>query len=300
MKIEDIKVIGVIGAGVMGHGIAQVCARSGYKVILADVKDEFLKKAMELIKSGPFGLTRLVEKGKIKPEQVDEIIGRIKPTTDLNELKEAQYVIEAIPEDPELKKKVFKQVDEIVPPETIIASNTSSIMITELATAVKRPEKFIGMHWFNPPPVMRLIEVIRGALTSDETFNITVELSKKLDKVPIEANDGPGFFTSRFIANWLSEAIRLFEQGIAGIKEIDDMCKMAFGFPMGPFELSDLIGLDTLLHVCDYVYDKTKDSRYLAPLTLRKLVTAGFLGDPRTKPGSRGGFYDYFKIQKKK
>ncbi|MGP3668033.1 MAG: 3-hydroxyacyl-CoA dehydrogenase NAD-binding domain-containing protein [Candidatus Bathyarchaeota archaeon] len=300
MKIEDIKVIGVIGSGVMGHGIAQVCARSGYDIVLVDVKDEFLKKAMELIRSGPFGLTRLVEKGKIKPEDVDKVISRIKPTTDLNMLNKAQYVIEAIPEDPELKKKVFKQVSEIVSPETIIASNTSSIMITELATAVKRPERFVGMHWFNPAPVMRLIEVIRGTLTSDETFNITVELSKKLDKIPIEASDGPGFFTSRFITNWICEAIRLFELGIAGIKEIDDMCKMAFGFPMGPFELSDLIGLDTMLHVCEYVYDRTKDSRYAAPLILRKLVTAGFLGDPRTKPGSRGGFYDYFKIQKKK
>jgi len=200
-----------------------------------------------------------------------------------------------VTENANLKKKIFAELDRICKPETIIASNTSAIMISDLATAVERKDKFIGMHWFNPAPVMKLIEIIRGALTSDETFNLTVELSKKMGKIPIEAGDGPGFFTTRFINSWLVEAIRLFELGIGGIKEIDEMCKLAFGFPMGPFELMDLIGLDTVLHIAEYMYEETKESHYAAPITLKKLVLSGYIG---RKPGSRGGWYDFYGIEK--
>jgi len=295
MKLEDIKVIGVVGAGVMGHGIAQVAARTGYGVVMVDVSEEVLKKAMELIESGPFGLKRLVEKGKMSEDEAKAVMSRIKTSTSLEALKDADFVIEAVTEKADLKKKIFAELDKICKPETIIASNTSAIMISDLATAVERKDRFIGMHWFNPAPVMKLIEVIRGALTSDETFNLTVELSKKMGKVPIEAGDGPGFFTTRFINSWLVEAIRLFEIGIGGIKEIDEMCKLAFGFPMGPFELMDLIGLDTVLHIAEYMYEETKEKHYAAPITLKKLVLSGYVG---RKPGSRGGWYDFYGIEK--
>lgn len=294
MRLEDVKVIGVVGAGVMGHGIAQVAARH-YDVVMVDVSDEVLKKAIELIESGPFGLKRLVEKGKMSEDEAKAVMGRIKTSTSLESLKDADFVIEAVTENADLKKKIFAELDKICKPETIIASNTSAIMISDLATAVERKDKFIGMHWFNPAPVMKLIEVIRGAMTSDETFNLTVELSKKMGKIPIEAGDGPGFFTTRFINSWLVEAIRLFEIGVGGIKEIDEMCKLAFGFPMGPFELMDLIGLDTVLHIAEYMYDETKEKHYAPPVTLKKLVYSGYIG---RKPGSKGGWYEYYGIEK--
>ncbi len=295
MKLEDIKVIGVVGAGVMGHGIAQVAARTGYEVVMVDVSEEVLKKAMELIESGAFGLRKLVEKGKMSEDEAKAAMARIKTSTSLEALKDADFVVEAVTEKADVKKKIFGELDKICKPETIIASNTSGIMISDLATAVERKDKFIGMHWFNPAPVMKLIEVVRGALTSDETFNLTVELSKKMGKIPIEAGDGPGFFTTRFINSWLVEAIRLFEIGIGGIKEIDEMCKLAFGFPMGPFELMDLVGLDTMLHIAEYLYNETKEPHYAAPNTLKKLVLSGYLG---RKPGSRGGWYDFYGIEK--
>ncbi len=298
MKVDDIRTIGVVGAGVMGHGIAQVAARSGYDVVLVDISEEVLKKAMENIVNGPFGLKRLVEKGKLGEEEMEKIIARIKTSTSYDSLKDADFIIEAVPEDPELKKKIFAELDKICKPEAIFASNTSGIMITSLATAVERKEKFVGMHWFNPAPVMKLIEVVRGALTSDETFEITMELSRRLGKIPIPANDGPGFFTTRFISSWLVEAVRLFEMGVAGIKEIDEMCKLAFGFPMGPFELMDLIGLDTVLHIAEYLYEETKQEHYAPPITLKKLVLSGYIGDKKLKFGSRGGWYDFYGIKK--
>jgi len=294
MRLEDVKVIGVVGAGVMGHGIAQVAARH-YDVVMVDVSDEVLKKAMELIESGPFGLKRLVEKGKMSEDEAKAVMDRIKTSTSLESLKDADFVIEAVTENADLKKKIFAELDKICKPDTIIASNTSAIMISDLATAVERKDKFIGMHWFNPAPVMKLIEVIRGAMTSDETFNLTVELSKKMGKIPIEAGDGPGFFTTRFINSWLVEAIRLFEIVFGGIKEIDEMCKLAFSFPMGPFELMDLIGLDTVLHIAEYMYDETREKHYAPPVTLKKLVYSGYTG---RKPGSKGGWYEYYGVER--
>lgn len=299
MKIENVGLIGVVGAGTMGHGIAQTCIQAGYTVCLMDVDKSFLEKALKLIREGPFGLMRLVEKGKLNPNQVEEIMRRVKTTTDYNEFcQNVDVVIEAVPEDPELKKKIFKLLDEKCPEKTVFASNTSGIMITELATAVKRKDKFVGMHWFNPAPVMPLIEVVKGPLTSDETFNLVIELSKKLGKTPIKANDGPGFYTTRFITAYLFEAIRIFEAGIADIKDIDEMTKLAFRHPMGPFELMDIIGLDTMLHIGEYMYSMTHEPQYKPPLTLRKLVLSGYIGDTRFKPGSRGGWLDYIKVIK--
>ncbi len=297
MKIENVKKIGVIGAGTMGHGIAQSCLLAGYTVYLVDIDKKLLEKALKMIREGPFGLMKLVEKGKLDSNLIDDIVGRIKATTDYDEFcKNVDVVIEAVPEDPELKKKIFKLLDGKCPEKTVFASNTSGIMITELATAVERKDRFVGMHWFNPAPVMPLIEVIRGSLTSDKTLDLIVELSKKLGKIPIKANDGPGFYTTRFIAAYLFEAIRIFEAGIADIKDMDEMTKLAFRHPMGPFELMDLIGLDTLLHIGEYMYRITQEPQYKPPLALRKLVLSGYIGDARFKPGSKGGWLDYVKV----
>ena len=299
MKIENVYVIGVVGAGTMGHGIAQTCAQTGYDVYLTDVDKNILEKALRLIREGPFGLMKLVEKGKLNRDQVDEIMRRIKTTTNHDEFcRDVDVVIEAVPEDSELKKKILKNLDEKCPEKTVLASNTSGIMITELAVAVKRKDRFAGMHWFNPPSVMPLIEVVRGSLTSDETFNIVNELSKKLGKIPIEAKDGPGFYTTRFITAYLFEAIRLFEAGVADVGGIDEMTKLAFRHPMGPFELMDLIGLDTMLHIGEYIHGLTPEPQFVPPLMLRKLVLSGYTGDSRFKPGSRGGWREYFKVAK--
>jgi 3-hydroxybutyryl-CoA dehydrogenase len=295
LKIEDVEAIGVVGAGVMGHGIAQTLIQAKYSVSLIDVDRNILEKALRLIRDGPFGLMKLVNKGVLTLNEVDDIMKKIKITTDYDEFcQNVDLVIEAAPENLELKQKIFKLLDGKCPEKTVFASNTSGIMITEIATAVKRKEKFVGMHWFNPAPVMPLIEIVRGTLTSDETFSLIVELSKKLGKIPIEAKDGPGFFTTRFITAYLFEAIRLFEVGIADLKAIDDMTKLAFRHPMGPFELMDLIGLDTMLHIGEYLYNRTREPQYKPPLSLRKLVLSGYTGNSKFKPQSRGGWFDYF------
>lgn len=296
MKIEDIKVVGVIGAGIMGRGIAQTCAQAGYTVYLMDIEESLLEKALKQIAEGPFGLATLVEKGKLNAERVIEIMKKIKTTTDYNEFcKEIDFVIEAVPEDAELKKRVFKTLDEKCPERTVFTSNTSGIMITELATAVKRKDRFAGMHWFNPAPVMPLIEVVKGPLTSEDTLSLVMDFSRKLGKTPIEVKDGPGFYTTRFITAYLFEAVRIFEDGIANIEGIDEMTKLAFRHPMGPFELMDLIGLDTALHIGEYIYNLTGEPRYKPPITLRKLVLSGYLGDPKYKTGSKGGWRTYFR-----
>lgn len=295
MKVEDVKKVTVVGAGIMGNGIAQTCARSGFEVMMVDVSKDILDTAYSQIRDGTYGLSKLVEKGKMSKEDMEGIIGRIKSTTDPGEAaRDADVVIEAVSENPDLKKRIWKQYDELCPERTIFASNTSSIMITDQASATNRPDKFIGMHWFNPAPVMRLIEVVRGTLTSDDTFNFMVEFSKKLGKNPVEAKDGPGFFTTRFLAEFMNAGVRMFEEGLGGIKEIDTMCKQGFGFPMGIFELMDLTGIDVIFHVGEYLFSITGDPRMKAPLTLRKLVDAGYTG---RKPGSRGGWYDYYQIK---
>lgn len=297
LKIDDIKIIGVVGAGIMGHGIAQTLIQAKYSVRLTDVDKDILEKALKLIKDGPFGLMKLVEKGKLTSNEVEDIMKKIEITTDYDEFcQDVDMVIEAVPENLEIKKKIFRLLDEKCPEKTVFASNTSGIMITEIATAVKRKEKLVGMHWFNPAPVMPLIEVVKGSLTSIETIDLVVELSKKLGKTPIKVKDGPGFYTTRFITAYLFEAIRIFEAGIAEINDLDEMTKLAFRHPMGPFELMDLIGLDTMLHIGEYMYSITRESQYKPPLSLRKLVLSGYIGDARFKPGSKGGWFDYIKV----
>ena len=294
MKIEETKKIAVVGAGVMGSGIAMACARSGFETVLVDINEDILKAAYSEIRDGHFGFLRLVEKGKMTSQEMDDIIAKIKSTTDPNKAaKDADVVIEAVSEDLEVKRRIWQQYDKLCPERTIFASNTSTIMITEQASATDRPDRFIGMHWFNPAQVMKLIEVIRGVSSSDETFNFMIDFCRKIGKNPVEANDAPGFFSSHFICNFMYTAIRMFEQGIAGIEEIDTICKQGFGFPMGPFELMDLTGLDIPFHGMAYTYSITGDPVDKAPVTLKKLVTAGYVGHKRE---SKGGWYDYYHI----
>jgi 3-hydroxybutyryl-CoA dehydrogenase len=293
MRIEEIKKIAVLGSGIMGSGIAEVAAKANYNVAMTDVTEELVRHGLESIKAS---LNRIINKGKISKGDADAALSRIKGTTDMREAaRDAQVIIEAITEDVNLKKKVFKELDEICPKETVIASNTSALMITDLASATKRGDRFIGMHFFSPAQIMKLVEIIRGAETSDETFQLIKDLSIKFKKVPIAVNDSPGFFTTRYITACGAEAIRLFESGVAGIKDIDTMCKLAFNFPVGPIELADFVGLDTMLHVLEYLHAETGDAHYAPPLIVKKLVKSGFKG---FKPSSKGGFYEYFKIKR--
>jgi 3-hydroxybutyryl-CoA dehydrogenase len=286
--------IGVIGSGIMGHGIAQTLASCGYTVIMNDISMDFLQNGMEMLKTGRFGLERAITSGKIKREDADRALSRISVTVSQEDLKDCDLIIEAITEDEKAKGSLFKKLDGIVKKSAIFASNTSGIMISSLSSYTTRGKNFVGMHWFNPPQVMKLIEVVRGPETAEDVISTIVGISESAGKIPIIVNDGPGFFTTRFLNSWLMESYRMFESGVAGISEIDRMSKLAFGFPMGPFELSDFIGLDTMLHVAEYMYDETKRADYAPPPILKKLVLSGYLGN---KKGSKGGWYQYYGIK---
>ncbi len=301
LSLEDVKHILVVGGGAMGHGIAQACIIQGYKTTIMSRTDKTLKWAESQIRSGPFGLERLVKKEKITKAQAHEIMKLLTLTTDFTEpAKTADIVFESIPEDGDLKKKIFGELDPLVPSHTIIATNTSAIMITDLASAVTRPEQFIGTHWFYPSHVMPLVEVPRGALTSDETLDFIMKFLNKLNKKPVKVNDGPGFAMTRFIDNFVAEAIRLVELGIVGVKEFDDMCKYGLGWTVGVFEMLDTAGpLDAWFHSISYIHEVTGDSRYAPPVLGRKLLEAGYLCKPEVKPGSKGGWYDFFKVPRK-
>jgi 3-hydroxybutyryl-CoA dehydrogenase len=281
----DIKKIMVLGAGQMGGGIAQVCAQTGYQVILRDIKEEFVKNGLKVIEKN---LQRGVEKGRMTSEEKDAVLGRITPTLTLDAGADADIVIEAIIEDAAMKRETFMQLDTICPSHTILASNTSSVPITEIAAATKRPEKVIGMHFMNPVPVMKLVEVIRGIATSDETYHIIDDLSKKLDKVPVEVNDYPGFVSNRVLMPMINEAVYCLMEGVGSVDGIDTVMKLGMNHPMGPLALADLIGLDTCLAIMEVLFDGFKDSKYRPCPLLRKYVTAGWLG---RKVGR--GFYTY-------
>ena len=281
----EIKTEGVIGAGQMGAGIAQVAALAGYDVILNDIKQEFIDRGMGGIQKS---LGKFVEKGKLAPEAKDAALARIKITLDLNDMKGADLVVEAVIEDLELKRRIFKQLDEVCPPGTILSSNTSSISITKLAAATKRPQKFIGMHFMNPVPMMKLVEVIRGQLTDDATTQAIIEASKKMDKTPVECNDYPGFISNRLLMPMLNEAIYCVMEGVGTPENIDQIMKLGMNHPMGPLALADLIGLDTCLHIMEVLHSGLGDSKYRPCPLLIRMVDAGLLGK---KSGQ--GFYDY-------
>ena len=282
----DIKKIAVLGAGLMGNGIAHVCAQAGYEVKMRDIDQKFIDKGLATIKKN---LDRGVKKERMTQEEAETILGRIKGVLDLKEaVKDADLVIEAIPEIVSLKLETWKEVDEAAPEHAMLASNTSSISITQMAAVTKRPEKFIGMHFFNPVPVMGLVEIIKGQATDDETVKTIVEVSKKVGKETVLVNEAPGFAVNRILVPALIEAVFAIQEGVATVEDMDTSIRLGLNWPMGPLTLLDFVGLDTALHISDYFVDEFKDSKYRAPPLLRKMVRAGWLG---RKTGM--GFYDY-------
>ena len=285
----EIKKIGVVGAGTMGNGIALVAAQIGCEVVMRDIKDEFVDRGMKTITKF---LAKSVEKGKLDEAKKDEILGRITPTTDMSLMKDVDFVVEVVIEDLKLKKQVFKELDEICGPDVILASNTSSMSITEIAAATKRPDKVCGMHFFNPVPIMRLVEVISGLMTSEETAATAVELAKKMGKTPVEVKkDSPGFIVNRIMLPHMIEAIKIVEEGIATVEDVDIAVKNGLNYPMGPFELMDLSGNDIAYFVSEYFFKElNKELKWVCPTTLRNMIRANRLG---RKTG--GGWYDYSK-----
>lgn len=275
----------IIGAGQMGLDIGQVFAKNGTTVVFRDINDDILNAAKAKLEKG---LAKQVAKEKITEEKKAEILGLISFTTDFEPAADADLVIEAIVENVKIKEEVFKTLDAICKPETIFATNTSSISITLLASAVSRKDKFIGMHFFNPATVMKLVEVIRGIDTSDETFEAVYKVSQEIGKDPIEVKEGPGFVVNRILIPMINEAVMVYEEGLASVEDIDKAMKLGCNHPMGPLALADLIGLDTCLHIMDVFYEETCDSKYRASRLLRQMVRAGKLG---RKTGV--GFYDY-------
>jgi len=285
MKAEDVKIFGVIGAGQMGHGIAYVAAVSGLKVILNDIKMEFAERGLQNISKI---LSRNVDKGRLTVEEKDAVLERIQLSADLKDLGSADYVVEAATENEEIKFQIFRDIDEICPEHAILATNTSSIPIGRIAAQTKRPDKVIGMHFMNPVPVMKLVEVIRALTTSDETFQVTWDLAIKFGKTPAEASDYPGFIANRILMPMINEAIYCLYEGVGTRESIDTVMKLGMNHPMGPLALADLIGLDTCLAIMETLYEGFKDPKYRPCPLLRRYVEAGWLGRKTGK-----GFYEY-------
>ncbi|HYN15949.1 MAG TPA: 3-hydroxyacyl-CoA dehydrogenase family protein [Terriglobales bacterium] len=281
----DIRKVGVLGCGLMGSGIAQVTATAGFDVTVLEVEQKFLDKGFAGIEKS---LAKFAEKGTITAQQKDEIRGRLKGTTNAQDLRDCDLVIEAIIENVEEKKKMYAAVDAVVKKDAIFASNTSSISITELMTATKRPERFVGLHFFNPVPLMKLVEVVRTIATANDAYETAFEFAKKLGKVPVRTSDKTGFIVNRLLVPYLLDAVRAYEEGVGSIPDIDQAMKLGCGYPMGPFTLLDFVGLDTTYYITHVMYDEFKERRFASPPLLKRLVMAGWYGRKTGK-----GFYDY-------
>jgi 3-hydroxybutyryl-CoA dehydrogenase len=280
----EIKKVGVLGCGLMGSGIAQVSATAGFDVTVLEAEQKFLDKGLAGIEKS---LAKLAEKGKLK-DSPEAVRSRLKGTTKREDLAACDLIIEAIIENVEEKRKMYAALDGIVKKDAIFASNTSSISITELMTATKRPERFVGLHFFNPVPLMQLVEVVRTIATADEVFETAVEFGKKVGKVPVRTSDKTGFIVNRLLVPYLLDAIRAYEEGVGSIPDIDNAMKLGCGYPMGPFTLLDFVGLDTTYYITHVMYDEFKERRFASPPLLKRLVMAGWYGRKSGK-----GFYDY-------
>jgi 3-hydroxybutyryl-CoA dehydrogenase len=285
VTLDSIKTVAVLGAGTMGNGIAHVFARAGYNVVLRDVQEGFLQRGMDTIQKN---LDREVKKGKLTEAEKPQVLARLKPVTDMAAVAVADFVVEAVPEKLEIKRAVLTEADKLLRPEVILSSNTSSIAITTLAAMTARPDRFVGMHFMNPVPVMVLVEVIRALQTSDAAFSTTVELSKKLGKTPVAVNDAPGFVSNRVLMPLINEAAYTVMEGVATPEAVDAVMKLGMNHPMGPLELADFIGLDVCVDIMHVLLDGLGDPKYRACPLLKKYVSAGWLG----RKSSRG-FYTY-------
>ena len=280
-----IKKVGVLGCGLMGSGIAQVAAQAGYDTVVREVEQKFLDKGLAGIEKN---LGKSVEKGKLKAEDKDACLSHLKGTVSLDALADCDIVIEAIIENAQLKKETYAELDRIVKKEAIFASNTSSLTITELSMATARPKQFVGLHFFNPVPLMKLVEVVRTILTSDEAFATAFEFAKSVGKEPVSCRDNSGFIVNRLLVPYILDAIRAYEEGVGSIEDIDKAMQLGCGYPMGPFTLLDFVGLDTTYFITDVMFNEYREKRFAAPPLLRKMVLAGRFG---RKSGA--GFYDY-------
>jgi 3-hydroxybutyryl-CoA dehydrogenase len=280
-----IKKVGVLGCGLMGSGIAQVSAQAGYETVVREVEQKFLDKGLAGIDKS---LSRFVEKGKMQAADKDACMGRLKGSTNLEDLADCDIVIEAIIENAELKKETYAKLDEIVKKDAVFASNTSSLTITELSMATARPKQFVGLHFFNPVPLMKLVEVVRTILTTDEAFDRAFEFAKSLGKEPVSCRDNSGFIVNRLLVPYILDAIRGYEEGIGSIDDIDKAMQLGCGYPMGPFTLLDFVGLDTTYFITKVMFEEYQEKRFASPPLLRKMVLAGRYG---RKSGA--GFYDY-------
>jgi 3-hydroxybutyryl-CoA dehydrogenase len=285
----EIKKVGVLGCGLMGSGIAQVCAMAGFDVTVLEVEQGFIDKGfLGILKSVAKFAERPLDKGGITEAQKNAIPARLKGTTNKSDLADCDIIIEAIIENVEEKKKMYASIDGVVKKDAIFASNTSSISVTELLTSVKRPERFIGLHFFNPVPLMKLVEVVRTIATADDVYQTAYEFGKKLGKVPVRTSDKTGFIVNRLLVPYLLDAIRAYEEGVGSIEDIDNAMKLGCGYPMGPFTLLDFVGLDTTYYITQVMFDEFKERRFASPPLLKRLVMAGWYGKKTGK-----GFYDY-------
>jgi 3-hydroxybutyryl-CoA dehydrogenase len=283
----EIKKVGVVGCGSMGAGITQLCAQSGFQVVVSEINDELLKRGMGFIDKT---LARSVEKGKLEQKDKDAIMGRIKGTTNTKDFADCDLVIEAAIENLDLKKKIFAELDGILAKDAILATNTSCLSIIDMAIVTKRPDKVVGLHFFNPAPVMKLLEIVRTIATSDETMAASKALGEKLGKTTVVAKDAPGFIVNRLWIPFMLHSIKLYEEGIASREDIDNAIQLGLNYPMGPLTLSDMVGIDVVKFVSDALYEQLKDPRYIVPTLVDKMVAAGWLGRKTGK-----GFYDYSK-----